>query len=92
MHLAAVIDDALPANPVSSTSRLRGQKKDVQALSVEDLNAVRSAVDSWMTKKRPGPKPNQDMPDIIDLNRPGFRGGSVTWNQPRLGRVFQRSR
>ncbi len=67
MFDAAVIDDALPANPVSSTSRLRGQKKDVQALSVEDLNAVRSAVDSWMTKKRPGPKPNQDMPDIIDL-------------------------
>jgi integrase len=67
MFDAAVIDDALPANPVTSTSRLRGQKKDVQALSVEDLNAVRSAVDAWMTKKRPGPKPNQDMPDIVDL-------------------------
>jgi hypothetical protein len=49
MFDAAVIDDALPANPVSSTSRLRGQKKDVQALSAEDLNAVRSAVDAWMT-------------------------------------------
>src|SRR4051812_40961897 len=23
------------------------------------------------------------------LNRPGFRGGSVTWNQPRLGRVSE---
>ena len=30
-------------------------------------------------------------PDRV-LNRPGFRGGSVTWNQPRSGRVFQRSR
>lgn len=29
---------------------------------------------------------------VGDLNRPGFRGGSVTWNQPRSGRVFQRSR
>lgn len=67
MFDAAVIDDALPANPVSSTSRLRGQKNEVQALSVEDLNAVRSAVDAWMTKKRPGPKPNKDMPDIVDL-------------------------
>ena len=67
MFDAAVIDGAVPTNPVASTSRLRTQKKDVQALSVEDLNAVRSAVDSWMTKKRPGPKPNQDMPDIIDL-------------------------
>jgi len=64
---AAVIDDALPANPVSSTSRLRGQRKEVQALSVEDLNAVRSAVDAWMMKKRPGPRPNKDMPDIVDL-------------------------
>lgn len=27
----------------------------------------RSAVDAWMTKKRSGPKPNSDMPDIIDL-------------------------
>jgi integrase len=67
MFDAAVIDDALPANPVSSTSRLRGQKNEVQALSVEDLNAVRSAVDAWMTNKRPGPKPNKDMPDIVDL-------------------------
>jgi integrase len=67
MFDAAVIDDAVPANPVSSTSRLQGQKKDVQALSVEDLNAVRAAVDAWMTKKRPGPKPSRDMPDIVDL-------------------------
>lgn len=67
MFDAAVIDDALPANPVTSTSQLRGHKKQVQALSVADLNAVRSAVDAWMTKKRPGPKPNTDMPDIVDL-------------------------
>ncbi len=67
MFDAAVIDDALPANPVTSTSQLRGHKKQVQALSVEDLNAVRSAVDAWMTKKRPGPRPNTDMPDIVDL-------------------------
>ena len=26
------------------------------------------------------------------VNRPGFRGGSITWNQPRSGRVFRRSR
>jgi integrase len=64
---AAVIDDALPANPVSSTSRLRGQQSEVKALSLEDLDAVRGAVDAWMTKKRPGPKPSMDMPDIIDL-------------------------
>ena len=25
------------------------------------------------------------------MNRPGFRGGSVTWNRPLLGLVFQGS-
>ncbi len=35
-------------------------------------------------------------PDAImirdeDVNRPGFRGGSVTWNQPRSGRVSEGS-
>lgn len=67
MFDAAVLDDALPANPVASTSRLRSTKKTVQALSAEDLIAVRSAVDAWMNKKRTGPKPKTDMPDIIDL-------------------------
>lgn len=64
---AAVIDGALPVNPVTATSRLRGQHKEVQALSLDDLVALRSAVDTWMTKKRPGPNPSSDMPDIIDL-------------------------
>ncbi|MDP3951236.1 site-specific integrase [Microbacterium sp.] len=89
MFDAAVIDDALLANPVSSTSRLRGQKKDVQALSVEDLMALRSAVDAWMAKKRPGPKPNQDMPDIVDLLlATGCRIGEVLairWTDIDLG-------
>ncbi len=64
---AAVIDGAVPVNPVAATSRLRGQHKEVQALSVDDLIALRSAVDTWMTKKKPGPNPSTDMPDIIDL-------------------------
>lgn len=34
--------------------------------------------------------PNPSAED--ELNRPGFCGGSVTWNQPRSGQVFQRSR
>jgi integrase len=64
---AAVIDDAISANPVLSTSRLRSERKEVQALSVEDLDAVRSAVETWRTTKRPGPRSTTDMPDIIDL-------------------------
>lgn len=64
---AAVIDGALTVNPVAATSRLRGDRKEVQALSQADVQAVRSAVDAWMSQKRPGPKPTPDMPDIIDL-------------------------
>lgn len=84
MFDAAVLDDALTSNPVSSTSRLRFTKKEVQALSVEDLNAVRHAVYVWMTKKRPGPRPNKDMPDIVELLlATGCRIGEVLairWN------------
>ena len=57
MFDAAVIDGAVLTNPVCLHVAAPGaDKKDVQALSVEDLNALRSAVDAWMTKKRPGPE------------------------------------
>jgi integrase len=35
--------------------------------------------------------PDTDQRNLDALNRPGFRGGSVTWNQPQSGRVFQGS-
>lgn len=28
---------------------------------------------------------------ILDVNRPGFRGGSATWNRPRSGQVVEGS-
>ena len=34
---------------------------------------------------------NTDVNFTGTLNRPGFRGGSVTWNQPRSGRVLEGS-
>ncbi|UFN45230.1 tyrosine-type recombinase/integrase [Nocardioides okcheonensis] len=75
---AAVIDGAIPANPVTSTSRLRGSHNEVQALSVQDLGTVRSAVDAWMSQERPGPKPTNDIADIIDmLLATGCRIGEV---------------
>ncbi|MDR7254150.1 integrase [Nocardioides sp. BE266] len=75
---AAVIDGAIAANPIASTSRLRGTRNEVQALSIRDLGTVRSAVDAWMSQKRPGPKPTHDIPDIIDmLLATGCRIGEV---------------
>jgi len=63
----AVRHDAIAVNPVRTTARLRRTRPDARALTVEDLNAVRRAVHDWMTKDRPGPKPTNDMADIVDL-------------------------
>lgn len=63
----AVRHDAITVNPVRTTARLRRTKSDTRTLTVEDLNAVRQAVHDWRTKDRPGPKPNNDMGDIVDL-------------------------
>jgi integrase len=63
----AVRHDAITVNPVRTTARLRRTKRQAQALTVKDLNAVRSAVRGWMNKDRPGPKPNIDMADIVEL-------------------------
>lgn len=84
MFDAAVLDGALTSNPVSSTSRLRFTKKEIQALSIEDLDAVRNAVHAWMTEKRPGPRPSKDTPEIVELLlATGCRIGEVLairWN------------
>lgn len=34
---------------------------------------------------------SREDPPLDPVNRPGFRRGSVTWNQPRSGQVFQGS-
>ncbi|WP_248581557.1 site-specific integrase [Nocardioides sp. InS609-2] len=63
----AVRHDALPANPVRATSKLRRSPKRVQSLASDELMALRQLVRIWMDKPRPGPKATRDMPDIIDL-------------------------
>lgn len=63
----AVRHDAIAVNPVRTTARLSRTKQDTRALTAEDLRAVRLAVREWMTQDRPGPKPNREMADIVDL-------------------------
>jgi integrase len=38
-----------------------------QALTLAELERVRTAVQAWLTKDRPGPKSSSDMADIIEL-------------------------
>ncbi len=59
------------------------------------LGYARCATDQQdLTAQRDGLAALGVTPDRIyvdHLNRPGFRGGSITWIRPRRGRVFQGS-
>lgn len=63
----AVRHDAIAANPISQTSRVQRTKPDARSLTLDDLRAVRMAVQEWATRERPGPKASSDMAEIIDL-------------------------
>jgi integrase len=66
MFALAVRHGAIPANPVRDTGRLR---RTVVALTVEHLQAVRTAIRDWQqpTPGKPGPRPTGDLADIVDL-------------------------
>jgi integrase len=63
----AVRHDALAVNPVRQTSRARRTKNETRSLTIEDLATVRAAIRAWMANDSPGPRPSNDMADIIDL-------------------------
>ncbi|WP_432990990.1 tyrosine-type recombinase/integrase [Dactylosporangium sp. CA-233914] len=65
----AVRHDALTSNPVYDVARIRKPRREVQALTVTDLNTVRDAIHRWQTPttRKPGPRHNTDLADIVDL-------------------------
>ena len=63
----AVECGALPSNPVRGSMSVSRPKTQTRTLTMSDLEAVRTAVRAWMSKKRSGPKATGDMADIIDL-------------------------
>ncbi|WP_018791316.1 tyrosine-type recombinase/integrase [Salinispora arenicola] len=65
----AVRRGALTTNPVRETGRLRNPRREVVALDIEQLEAVRTAIRKWQqpTPGKSGPKPTGDLADIIDL-------------------------
>ena len=74
----AVRHDAIPANPARNTSRIHRPKQQTKALRVEDLTEIRAAVRRWVNQERPGPKPTQDMGEIVDLTlATGCRIGEI---------------
>jgi integrase len=69
MFALAVRHGAIPANPVRDTGRLRRPRRRVVALTLEHLQAVRTAIRGWQrpTPGKPGPRPTGDLADIVDL-------------------------
>jgi integrase len=64
----ALRHDALARNPVEGTSQLRRAKATPQALTIEQITAIREAAAKWRSEPGlPGPKPDGQVRDIIEV-------------------------
>jgi integrase len=64
----ALRHDAIARNPVDGTSPLRRAKATPQALSIDQIAAIRGAAAQWRSEPGlPGPKPDGQVRDIIEV-------------------------
>lgn len=63
----AVRHGALAVNPARHTTSIHRPTAESRSLTPDDLTTVRTAVQAWTAKDRPGPRATTDMADIIDL-------------------------
>jgi integrase len=64
----ALRHDAIARNPVEGTSQLRRTKATPQALTIDQITAIRKAAATWRSKPGlPGPKPDGQVRDIIEI-------------------------
>ena len=64
----ALRHDAIARNPVEGTSQLRRAKTAPQALTLEQIAAIREAAAIWRSEPGlPGPKPDGQVRDIIEV-------------------------
>lgn len=60
--------DAIARNPVEGTSQLRRTKATPQALTIDQIAAIRKAAAQWRSEPGlPGPKPDGQVRDIIEI-------------------------
>ena len=80
----ALRHDAIARNPVSGTSPLRQPKKTPQALTLEQIAAIREAAAKWRREPGlPGPPPDGQVQDIIEvLLGTALRSGEVLALRP----------
>ncbi len=68
MFSFALRHDAMSRNPVQGTSPLRVRKGSPQALTLEQIAAIRAAASTWRTGSGlPGPKSDGQVRDIIEV-------------------------
>jgi len=81
----ALRHDAIARNPVEGTSQLRRAKATPQALTLEQITAIRKASTKWRSEPGlPGPKPDGQVRDIIEvLLGTSMRPGEVLALRPR---------
>ncbi|MGC4112211.1 MAG: tyrosine-type recombinase/integrase [Nocardioides sp.] len=86
----AVRRGALAANPVRGSISVPRPKVEHRAVTREDLDRIRAAVQAWAGRGGPGPKASGDMSDIVDLLlATGARIGEVLairWSDVELER------
>lgn len=64
----ALRHDAIARNPVEGTSQLRRAKTTPQALTIDQITAIRKAAAGWRTEPGlPGPRPDGQVRDIIEV-------------------------
>jgi integrase len=64
----ALRHDAIARNPVEGTSQLRRVKTTPQALTLDQIAAIRKAAAQWRSEPGlPGPKPDGQVRDIIEV-------------------------
>jgi integrase len=81
----ALRHDALARNPVEGTSPLRKPRGAPQALTLEQIAAIRTAAAAWRTAPdRKGPKPDDKVRDLIEvLIGTSLRPGEALALRPR---------
>lgn len=68
MFAFALRHDAIPRNPVLGTSQLSRPKNDIQAMTLEQVQAIRGAATQWRTGAAvSGPRPDGQVRDICEV-------------------------
>lgn len=85
----AVRHDALSVNPIDGVGQIRRPARNVRALSVDELHALRASVRAWQQAGEHGPKRAPDLLDVVDVMLgTGARIGEVLalrWSDVDLG-------